>query len=797
MAGGKLTASAHFGPAWAEVVFGADGIVYFDPFRFEVEVYASISAGVTIDFWIGEVTISITLGASIMVAGPKFHGVATFDVGPIGLTVSFGDSNQSQKQYIPWDQFVRKYLEEASPGVARVLTAIPGKGALPTGTGAGGTEKGTADGSAEKPFEVISEFEITVTTTIPTQTMSIGGAADTDHPPSSVIGVAPVGVGAANTRLVLNLKDAANAEHLGALIADINEGGAFPVGVWGPPQPDDDRKIPSGDVIQAVDSVRFEAVAKLQGTLPGEVKYNQVETGTRKPLPFVSIEASRAAFLAAAHDLSNLLPAASGGPATFAVAKPWLAKGGNSATALAAVQRERKAPPRLGSLTQDLAANETPTPQVAFPSPAKRPPIDYVVHSPRAIAVLTSPAMPERAQVRTTVKDPPIKQVTVPPTIAQVQAELPLALAAKLVRTAAPAVSQQTTMVAAGAIPLTRVARGAVAAVAARGAFADAKARLDTLTAGLAGAAGVAAAEPDAQEIRAGEVVVLQLPNAKRDVKRAAPRPLLMVTGPARVAAFSHGGEVLFDGPGTPNGVVIPIGTERVAVLALGDPAVGGGLLGWHSGQEVAYVGWSSALVAGAVVRAEGASVRSTRQRFRAGWMHAADLVEGTTIVVTRFAHPVHTVAIFIDDPVSSEAARGLSLALEGADRAAGPDGQPVAPTVVVAGNRSVLIYPIKPMQTPAGLPGPITVSVASQDGWHVAGVMASTEPAATMADRVTRNGRDALVQPLVSGHGASVQLQWAPPAAPPSTGSGPTQAGSPPPAAKSETVKPRKKRKP
>jgi hypothetical protein len=242
---------------------------------------------------------------------------------------------------------------------------------------------------------------------------------------------------------------------------------------------------------------------------------------------------------------------------------------------------------------------------------------------------------------------------------------------------------------------------------------------------------------------------------------------------------------------------VIPIGTERVAVLALGDPAVGGGLLGWHSGQEVAYVGWSSALVAGAVVRAEGASVRSTRQRFRAGWMHAADLVEGTNIVVTRFAQPVYTVAIFIDDPVSSEAARGLSLALEGADRAAGPDGQPVAPTVVVAGNRSVLIYPFKPMQTPAGLPGPITVSVASQDGWHVAGVMASTEPAATMADRVTRNGRDALVQPLVSGHGASVQLQWAPPAAPPSTGSGPTQAGSPPPAAKSETVKPRKKRKP
>jgi hypothetical protein len=774
MAGGKLTASADFGPAWAVVIFGADGIVYFDPFRFEVEVYASISAGVTIDFWIGEVTISISLGASIMVAGPKFHGVATFDVGPIGITVSFGDSNQSQKQYIPWDQFVRKYLEEASPGVARVLTAIPGKGALPSGTNAGGTEKGTADGSADKPFEVIGEFEITITTTVPTQTLNIGGGADTDHPSSGVIGVAPVGVGAAHTRLVLTLKDSANSEHLGALTADVSEGGSFPIGVWGPPQPDDDRKIPSGDVIQAVDSVRFSAVASLRGTLPGEVKYNQVETGARKPLPFVSIELARASFLAAAHDLANLLPAAVGGPATFTAAKPWLAKGGNSRTAIAAVERERKAPPRLGSLTQDLATNQTPTPKVAFPSPLKRPPIDHLVHPPRAIAVLTSPAILERAKLRTTVENPPTQQVSVPPTIQQVHAELPLAVAAKLVRTSAPAVLQQATMVAAGAIPLTRVARGSISAVAARGASTDASARLDTLTAGLAGVMQ-AVADPAVQEIRAGEVAVLQLPNAKRDVRRADPRPRLISSGPARIIAFSHGGEVLFDGAGTTDGVLIPIGTERVAVLAVGDGAgSGSGLFGWHSGQEVAYVGWSSALVAGAVMRAEGASVRSTRQRFRAGWMHAADLVQGTNIAATRFAQPVVTIAIFLDDPAGSGAPRGLSLALDGADRAVGPDGQPVPPMVVVTGNRSVLIYSIIPAHMPTGaLAGPITVSVTSQDGWHVAGVMAGNEPASSMADRVTRNGRDALVQPLVSAHGASVQLQWAPPS------NGCSQAGS------------------
>ena len=41
MAGGDFEASAHFGPAWAEVKFGAHGIVYFDPFHYDVMAYAA------------------------------------------------------------------------------------------------------------------------------------------------------------------------------------------------------------------------------------------------------------------------------------------------------------------------------------------------------------------------------------------------------------------------------------------------------------------------------------------------------------------------------------------------------------------------------------------------------------------------------------------------------------------------------------------------------------------------------------------------------------------------------------
>ena len=71
MAGGDFEASATLGPAWAEVKFGAHGIVYFDPFHYDVSAYARIAAGVTIDTWLfGEITISISVGARIDVEGP-------------------------------------------------------------------------------------------------------------------------------------------------------------------------------------------------------------------------------------------------------------------------------------------------------------------------------------------------------------------------------------------------------------------------------------------------------------------------------------------------------------------------------------------------------------------------------------------------------------------------------------------------------------------------------------------------------------------------------------------------------
>lgn len=770
MAGGEWKATARFGWAWADVVYGANGIVYFDPFRFEVEVYARISAGVTIDAWIGEITISVSLSARITITGPRFRAVAKFEVGPLDLTVAFGDTNQTPKVFLTWDQFVRKYLEEAPSGRARVLTAIPGKGAVPPGTRQGGTtETGTADGSAQKPFEVASEFELTVTTSVPTQRVRVAGA-ESLHLPSRALGIGPMDMSAANTRLDVRFTNDRNgADQLGVLFKEVNRTGAFPVGVWGPPQPDDDRKVPTGDVILAVDNVRFEARASLQNTLPGQVKYNQVETGPRKPLPFVTIQSARPALLTAARDLESLLPPAVGGSATFEVAKPWLALGGYSKTALAAIERERTAPPRLGSLTQGLAERELPHPRVELRPPAVVPPIDYRVRPPRAIAILSPPGLPERIAARTTVTDPPrgIEKIT-PPTLESVQAAFPAAVAARLVRLAPPAAQARTTVIGTGATPLTRAARGSVAAVAARGGFSDAQGRLDLLTATLASRRSRAPLAGQSSTLRAGEIGVLQMPNADRDIDPDAKRPRLMVAGASRVVVLAHGGGVLLDGPGSAEGTAIPMGAERVAVLAVGGETAADaasatpppGYAGWHSGQELAYVGWATAIAAGCTVKAEGSSVQSTRQRFRAGWILGADLVDPATIASTRFAQPVRTVAVIIDDPAASDAARGLSLTLDGADRRSGPDGQPVPPVVVVVATRTVLIYSIVPRRG-SRLAAGITIAIASQAGWHLAGVLAGMDPPGVMAQRLTEHGLDALVQPHVSGRSGDVKMGW------------------------------------
>ncbi|HSC90825.1 MAG TPA: DUF6603 domain-containing protein [Gaiellaceae bacterium] len=761
MAGGDFEASAEFGPAWAEVRFGAHGIVYFDPFRYKVSAYARIAAGVTIDTWLfGEITISVHLGCRIEVEGPDFHGKATFEVGPVGLTVEFGSSTQHRADPLGAGAFIDKYLERGSVGGARALAVVVSSGAQPSGGDAP-----TPDGSSDRPFVVVAEFSLVLTSTVPATDVrgAGGGAALVPHQtPSRALGVAPMGTG--SIAPTIELSWVRGTVQAFPFAASARPHGAFPVGVWGPPGDDDNRRTPKGEVIEALNELDLVARATESPGGP-EIPYYQVEIGPRKPLPFTrrAVDAARIRNRGVA--LAALVPEPASVDAAFATAARWLADR-SSPTGLAALRGERQAPPRFGTLGQELdavAASEIP----AVGEPVVRPEVDALVYPPAAVGVLAASgiASARTPPTGTTVAGSARLWRTPPPTLASVELARSRSIPAELVLLEADAVraGKTRTVVAAGEVPATAVARANPAAVGSHGA--DGRDRLLGLTASLsAGRRTPAARSTPAATLAAGEVAVLRMPNADRDVG-AGDRPRLGVRGgPARLVGIANGGQVVADvdlgGEGGEEAWTVEAGVERVAVIALGSGAEReAGLAGWHAGMQLPYVGWSTALGARCTVRSSGQGVARHRERSQAGWVEGAELARGLSTVATRFSLPVTTVLVVLDDPEAfggDVGGRRLVLGLDGATRAADGAGAERPPVVLSAENRSVLAYDV----VPSG--GPVTVTVATEEGWSLAGVLGAVDVTSESAlAAIAARGPDGALRPLVPGSGGGVRLVW------------------------------------
>ncbi len=328
MAGLEVEVSADFGWAWARIAFGANAIVFFDPFYFMADAYARIAAGIKIKTWFGTIRFSISLGARIEVQGPEFHGKAVIEVGPCDFTVRFGNDKPLRGAYMDWAGFVPKYLEQSSPGRARAISALTGKGSLPAATG-GDTSAPSSDGSRARPFEVFPEFEISLVTTIPVTGFNIPGVPAGLPPGPSLsdgsgvsMGLMPMNATDLGSTLRLELRklnghdSGDKPDELGELVrgmrAEDSAGNgpsyaleAFPVGVWGgepgdPQQPS--NKLPKGEVIFALSRLKLVAAADMQGQTGPQIDYYRIESG-RKPLPLSAAGPSRAGMLAQAAGL--------------------------------------------------------------------------------------------------------------------------------------------------------------------------------------------------------------------------------------------------------------------------------------------------------------------------------------------------------------------------------------------------------------------------------------------------------------------------------------------------------------
>ena len=817
MAGGDFEASASFGPAWAEVKFGAHGIVYFDPFTYDVKAYARIRAGVTIDTWLfGEITYNVSVSARIHVEGPDFRGSVTFDVGPIELTFKFGGDDKAQTEPLSGPAFVAKYLDAADNGKARPHGVMTNTGTLPSKG-----EQSTPDGSSTRPFVVVVEFSITLTSTVPaTGVRRIGAPVTklfTSHPASRALGVAPRNVSNVAPELTLTWLRG-GVEQAYPFIDRVRPFGSFPVGVWGLPQDPNNRKIPKAEMIEALNELDLACVAVPSGGGP-EIPYYQVEIGKRRPLPFTRTAADVAALRTQAGAVTELVAAPANVNAAFDAASRFLGKSA-SPVGLAALRGERQAPPRTGTLTEGLeTAVATVVPDVGDTPPAKV--YDHFVDAPVAVGLLSAATMglvatPSRAGGGTTVRGSEKAWRVAPPTLAKVEAERSRSIAARLVLTEESAlrfggISAGTiapvglggTVIAARSVPPTAVGHGATAIVARSGAglaaplaeFGNALVEPAQRSQGARAAAAVKGkrtrrdtkAPTGGAPLVAGQTVVLQMPNADADAAVDIRRPQLAITvAPARVVLLGHGGQRLADqlvGPGT-SGERIDVvqGTQRIVAIGQGgvapldstrNAAAATGLHGWHAGAQMPYAGNGVAIGPGVVVHASGESLVLHRERRDAGWVSGAELARGVSTVTTTFAEPVRCVLIALDDPAAlgdPVDGRQLLLGFDGAERARDAKGEERAPVLLTMDNRSVLAYDIVPDQPDAnGVRAPVVITIASQRGWALVGVMGSVELDAESAIAlVTARGFDTALRPLavtnnVSALPASVLIWMGP----------------------------------
>jgi large repetitive protein len=125
--------------------------------------------------------------------------------------------------------------------------------------------------------------------------------------------------------------------------------------------------------------------------------------------------------------------------------------------------------------------------------------------------------------------------------------------------------------------------------------------------------------------------------------------------------------------------------------------------------------------------------------------------------VTTRLPADTKVVVLGLDPAADDTDLTGLTLGLSGAARAAGADGQPAAPSVVVSDARAFLLYAV----TPDANATAVEVTVASDARWRLAAVLGGPADVATTAQRLAASGAAALAAPLVRDPTGSARVMW------------------------------------
>ena len=716
MVGTRFTASLDLDILWASLTLGIDAIVYFDPFKFIADGYATIAAGISIDIdlgWFGTIHISMSfhLGATVHVEGPDFHGTATIDLDVTSATIAFGSSTDNSTPHLSWSQFSDKYL---TAGGASVLSAMPQAGQLTgTPTTAGGT---TPTGDADKPWKFVAEWSLSVATTAAATALQLPGEA-LSYNLSEVPGIASMAIDTLTSTLSLTVIGSAGGDPSPKILGPGDQGeglrvslvtAPLPKGVWAASP--NSATVPSGDTITAGAWILASGHGQGRGRHAGDpgqpdrahegAQAAAVRPGDGRPSGQGARRHER--------DRVRCVPAAVGGvrPRKRADVSD-LGPAGHifAANGRAAFGRDRVAPPKLGLLTENMVSPQTPPPAKTSVVPPSPPVVDTSLHPPVLVGILDGgPAPLQRLVPRTSVirtlggrgalaapAQPPaqIMRVTAP-TLASVTALIDPSFAVSLLRQPPTAQAARTGLRAADGGPVSKRAGTPGELRAGPATTADQRKVLDDSTTNLLA---------DGLVLRPGDVIVAELPNATRDLDPTRERHTVTVKGDAavRVVALTVTGRVLADVTGTTLTTAVPQHCARVALWCVGgDGSRPAGLAGWIDASRLAQVGARTLLGADSVVNGVAAPRRGPAA-VSAASVPAARAVASGGFVSTRLPADARVVVVIVDPVGDDRDLTGLTLGLDGATRATSPDGAAVPPTVVASGPRMCLLYGITP----------------------------------------------------------------------------------------------------
>ncbi len=116
MAGGLLDICYSAGNIWASFGVGADFLLAWAPYHYDISLHAHIAAGMG--------TISVGLGLDIHFWGPDFGCKFKFKILLVKITIEIGDQSSVYSDPIAWDEFQKTFLPQEEDVCS--ITAIDG-----------------------------------------------------------------------------------------------------------------------------------------------------------------------------------------------------------------------------------------------------------------------------------------------------------------------------------------------------------------------------------------------------------------------------------------------------------------------------------------------------------------------------------------------------------------------------------------------------------------------------------------------------------------------------------------------